>query len=78
MFNAYESILGWSVWWEGSSCSSLSLRWDLSNLNISGESSCWAICTSSGPNICCSVDSMNIPAICANTAATIIDVDQYY
>lgn len=78
MFNAYETIYGWTVWWEGSSCSAYALRWDLASVNISGEGACWAVCTSSGANICCSVDSMNIPAICANTDSILIDSDQYY
>ena len=67
LFNAYDSS-GDFIYWVGTSCNSSTLHWDITGLNmiLGSTGVCWAVCTPSGPNACCSVDG-NFPSICGNS-----------
>lgn len=80
LLNIWSTSGAWRVWWEGTSCSISSLRWDLSQVNIDYGATgvCWAICNSTGPNLCCSYSPLDLPAICGNgtEAAILITTEQ--
>ena len=79
MFNAQDSS-GWYIWRLGSTCTINTLRWDLSKLNMfrPNGSVCWAVCSPSGPNACCSINA-DFPSICgdAQTERLQINIDVY-